>query len=100
MCVVVCRSSDTKRAVWRLGDFPGPACEESSGLRGSITAKMAVVDGPSSPTPVAMQFVCEGCNLSGADFELAGPGYRVSLIKKRFITGELSRQPLGFVLYS
>ena len=48
---------------------------------------MDVVDGPCNPTPVAMQFVCEGCTISGVDFELAGPGYRVSLVKKRFITG-------------
>lgn len=49
---------------------------------------MTVADGPASPTPVAVQFVCDGYTLSGADFELAGLGYRVSLVKKRFITGK------------
>ena len=44
--------------------------------------------GPSTPQPTAVQFICEGSTLSGVDFELHGLGYRVSLVKKRFVTGK------------
>lgn len=46
--------------------------------------------GPSTPSTVAVQFLSEGSTLSGIEFELAGTGYRISLVKKRFITGELT----------
>jgi len=39
---------------------------------------------------IAAQFSCEKSTLSGCDFELVGSGYRVSLIKKRFVSGDLS----------
>ncbi len=57
------------------------------GGSGSLRAKFDQVNGPSKPRPVAVQFVCEGTVLSGIDFELVGPGYRTSLVKKRFVTG-------------
>ena len=33
------------------------------------------------------QFNCEGTTLSGVEFELVGIGYRVSLVKRRFVSG-------------
>ena len=38
---------------------------------------------------IAAQFNCEGTTLSGVEFELSGSGYRVSLVKRRFVSGEL-----------
>ena len=37
---------------------------------------------------IAAQFNCEGTTLSGVDFELVGHGYRLSLVKKRFVSGK------------
>ena len=36
---------------------------------------------------VAVQFLCEGSTVSGVDFEITSAGYRVSLVKKRIVTG-------------
>ena len=80
-----CRSGDRKQAVWRLNDISDM---NEDGGTGCIRAKFVMASGPASPSPAAVQFVCEGQSLSGIDFELAGMGYRVSLIKKRFVTGK------------
>ena len=39
---------------------------------------------------IAAQFNCEGTTLSGVEFELSGSGYRVSLVKRRFVSGRTS----------
>ena len=39
---------------------------------------------------IAAQFNCEGTTLSGVEFELSGSGYRVSLVKRRFVSGGTS----------
>ncbi|XP_010788435.1 F-BAR domain only protein 2, partial [Notothenia coriiceps] len=54
---------------------------------GSLRAKFELSDGPSSFSTLAVQFMSEGSTLSGADMELVGAGYRLSLNKKRFATG-------------
>ncbi|AWP10686.1 putative cAMP-specific 3'-5'-cyclic phosphodiesterase 4B [Scophthalmus maximus] len=55
---------------------------------GSLLARFQLTEGPSKPAPLAVQFTSEGSTLSGCDIELAGPGYRFSLVKKRFAAGE------------
>lgn len=55
---------------------------------GSLLARFQLTEGPSKPAPLAVQFTSEGSILSGCDIELAGPGYRFSLIKKRFAAGQ------------
>ena len=45
-------------------------------------------EGPGSQGTIAAQFNCEGTTLSGVEFELVGAGYRVSLVKRRFVSGE------------
>lgn len=57
---------------------------------GSLLARFQLSDGPSKPAPLAVQFTSEGSTLSGCDIELAGPGYRFSLIKKRFAAGQFA----------
>ncbi|RLW05298.1 hypothetical protein DV515_00005225, partial [Chloebia gouldiae] len=54
---------------------------------GSLRAKFELSGGPSKPATLAVQFISEGSTLSGADVELVGTGYRLSLLKKRFATG-------------
>ncbi|NXA31586.1 SGIP1 protein, partial [Eudromia elegans] len=55
---------------------------------GSLLARFQLAQGPSSPAALALQFTSEGSTLSGCDIELLGPGYRFSLVKKRFAAGE------------
>ena len=62
-----------------------------------MRAKFDLADGPSIPRAVAVQFVSEGTTMSGVDFELVGPGYRVSLVKKRLFTGMDALDLLYFV---
>ncbi|NXT28188.1 FCHO1 protein, partial [Syrrhaptes paradoxus] len=54
---------------------------------GRLSASWEPLCGPSKPSPVAAQFSSEGSTLSGVELELAGAGYRMSLVKKRFATG-------------
>jgi hypothetical protein len=55
---------------------------------GHLSASWEPLSGPSAPSPVAAQFTSEGVTLSGVDLELVGSGYRMSLVKRRFATGE------------
>lgn len=64
---------------------------------GTLRAKFDLSEGPSKPTTLAVQFLSEGSTLSGVDIELVGTGYRLSLVKKRFATGELGN--LSFFMY-
>ena len=56
---------------------------------GSLRARFQLANGPGSQGTIAAQFNCEGTTLSGVDFELEGPGYRLSLAKKRFVSGNI-----------
>lgn len=62
-------------------------CFPPSGV-GSLLARFQLSDGPSKAAPLAVQFTSEGSTLSGCDIDLAGPGYRFSLVKKRFAAGQ------------
>ena len=53
----------------------------------SVRARFQLSDGPGSQGTIAAQFNCEGTTLSGVEFELVGIGYRVSLVKRRFVSG-------------
>ena len=77
----VSRNGAQNRAVWKLDDVSVDKPD------GSLRAKFDLSAGPSTPCPTAVQFVTENTTLSGVDFELNGPGYRMSLVKKRVITG-------------
>lgn len=81
------RDAITKRATWKLCDISEVSEQESQGC---IRAKFDLNKGPSKPATTAMQFAAEGATLSGAEFELTGSGYRISLLKKRFATGSCS----------
>lgn len=55
---------------------------------GSLRAHFDLNSGPSTACALAAQFVCNNTSLSGADFELCGLGYRLSLVKKQIIAGK------------
>lgn len=81
------RSAEGKRATWKIGDISEMS---ENGSQGSVSARFDLAAGPSTPSVAAVQFLCDGTTLSGVDFELVGPGYRTSLIKRRFSTGNCS----------
>ncbi|NWY21265.1 FCHO1 protein, partial [Aphelocoma coerulescens] len=107
------RNLEEKRLLWKLLDVPGapgqggeagPALLGGHGVGvptdpsppnpcavppgcGRLSASWEPLGGPSKPSPVAAQFSSEGSTLSGVEVELAGAGYRMSLVKKRFATG-------------
>ncbi|XP_014115374.1 PREDICTED: F-BAR domain only protein 1 [Pseudopodoces humilis] len=78
------RNLEEKRLLWKLLDVPGAP---GQGGCGRLSASWEPLGGPSKPSPVAAQFSSEGSTLSGVEVELAGAGYRMSLVKKRFATG-------------
>ncbi|KAJ7308159.1 hypothetical protein JRQ81_008674 [Phrynocephalus forsythii] len=78
-----CWNVEEKRLLWQLMEVPGA---QSQGGSGRLLATWEPLDGPSTPSPVAAQFTSEGSTVSGAEVELVGPGYRMSLVKKRFAT--------------
>ncbi|XP_063862787.1 F-BAR domain only protein 2-like isoform X2 [Scylla paramamosain] len=75
---------DQQRAVWKLTELSQHST--NSGV-GSLRGKFEVAAGPSTPATVSTQFNCEGTTISGLEFNLLGSGYRVSLVKKRFVSG-------------
>ncbi|XP_042333698.1 F-BAR domain only protein 1-like [Sceloporus undulatus] len=79
-----CWNLEEKRLLWQLLDVPGT---QGRGGSGRLLASWEPLNGPSKPSPVAAQFTSEGSTVSGADVELVGSGYRMSLVKKRFATG-------------
>ncbi|XP_027883474.1 SH3-containing GRB2-like protein 3-interacting protein 1 isoform X4 [Xiphophorus couchianus] len=74
-------NGEQQRILWKIPDISKKS--ENGGV-GSLLARFQLTEGPSKPAPLAVQFTSEGSNLSGCDIELAGPGYRFSLVKKRF----------------
>lgn len=80
------RNPLTRQASWSIASISHAS--QDSGL-GSLRAKFDVMNGPSKPTPVSVQFSCTDSTLSGIEFELLSLGYRLSLIKKQVIASEL-----------
>eukprot|EP00062_Callorhinchus_milii_P013662 gi/632962144/ref/XP_007897146.1/ PREDICTED: FCH domain only protein 1 [Callorhinchus milii] len=68
---------EQKRLLWKLPDISGQSAHLAS-----------VTEGPSKPSPLALQFTSEGSTLSGVDICLVGAGYRLSLVKKKLVTGK------------
>ena len=86
--------SETNRALWQ---FPELSQHTDNGV-GSLRARFELSDGPGGQGTIAAQFHCEGTTLSGVDFELVGTGYRLSLVKKRFVSGKYRSQDGGNLL--
>ncbi|XP_077964285.1 SH3-containing GRB2-like protein 3-interacting protein 1 isoform X2 [Gasterosteus aculeatus] len=78
-------NAEQQRILWKIPDISQKS--ENGGV-GSLLARFQLTEGPSKPAALALQFTSEGSTLSGCDVELAGPGYRFSLIKKRFAAGK------------
>uniref|UniRef100_F6ZEP1 F-BAR domain only protein 2 n=1 Tax=Xenopus tropicalis TaxID=8364 RepID=F6ZEP1_XENTR len=78
-------NAEQMKALWKVSVISE---KSENGGAGSLRAKFDLSDGPSNPSTLAVQFVSDGCTLSGVDIELVGTGYRLSLVKKRFGTGK------------
>ncbi|KAH8418484.1 hypothetical protein KR009_005229 [Drosophila setifemur] len=75
---------ESNRLVWNFTDI---SQNSQDGGVGTLRARLELNDGPSTPALLATQFNCEGTTLSGIEFELQGSGYRLSLVKRRFVSG-------------
>ncbi|NXN59028.1 SGIP1 protein, partial [Rynchops niger] len=78
-------NAEQQRILWKIPDISQKS--ENGGV-GSLLARFQLLEGPSTPAPLAVQFTSEGSTLSSCDIELVGAGYRFSLIKKRFAAGK------------
>lgn len=76
---------ESNRLAWNFTDLS--LHSDNSGV-GTLRARLEVTNGPSTPAILSTQFNCEGTTLSGIEFELAGTGYRLSLVKRRFVSGK------------
>ncbi|XP_065348397.1 F-BAR domain only protein 2 isoform X8 [Cloeon dipterum] len=76
---------ESNRAMWKFTELSQHS--ENHGV-GSLRAIFELSNGPGSQGTIAAQFNCEGTTLSGAEFELTGAGYRLSLVKRRFVSGK------------
>uniref|UniRef100_A0A182VP72 MHD domain-containing protein n=1 Tax=Anopheles merus TaxID=30066 RepID=A0A182VP72_ANOME len=76
---------ESNRLVWNFTDISQHS--ESGGVD-TLRARLEVGTGSSTPAIISTQFNCEGTTLSGIEFELAGSGYRLSLVKRRFVSGK------------
>ena len=86
------RMKDSSRALWKFTELSQHS--EGGGV-GSLRGRFQLTSGPGSPGTIAAQFNCEGTTLSGVDFELMTNGYRLSLTKKRFVSGSYTSNILG-----
>jgi len=82
-------NSATRQASWSFSSISHAS--DDSGL-GSLRAKFSVENGPSTPSPVSVQFSCVDASLSGINFELACTSYRVSLVKKQILASRFSSE--------
>lgn len=87
---VSCRLGESNKLVWNFTDI---SQHSDNGGIDTLRARLEVSNGPSTPSILTTQFNCEGTTLSGIDFELTGTGYRISLVKRRFVAG---KKALGF----
>ena len=85
---------ESNRLIWKFTELSQHS--DGAGV-GSLKARVELSNGPGNQGTIFTQFNCEGATLSGVDFDLAGTGYRVSLVKKRFISGEFTL-PLSIFL--
>ncbi|XP_050316990.1 F-BAR domain only protein 2 isoform X3 [Bactrocera neohumeralis] len=76
---------ESNRLVWNFTDI---SQNSQDGGVGTLRARLELNDGPSIPALLTTQFNCEGTTLSGIEFELQGSGYRLSLVKRRFVSGK------------
>lgn len=86
---------ESNRLVWNFTDISQHS--DNNGV-GTLRARLEVANGPSNPSMLTTQFNCEGTTLSGIEFELVGTGYRLSLVKRRFVSGELFGRSRCFVI--
>lgn len=77
--------ADTNRVLWKFTELSQHS--EGNGV-GSLKARVELEHGPGTQGTIFTQFNCEGTTLSGVEFELLGPGYRLSLVKRRFVSGK------------
>ncbi|XP_067947866.1 F-BAR domain only protein 2-like isoform X2 [Watersipora subatra] len=69
-----------EKILWRL-----PELKTGAGSKGNLKARFSLNKGPSTPSSVAIQFLCDGTILSGTEFEVVSKQYRISLTKQRMI---------------
>jgi len=81
----VSRCTEKKRATWNVGSISDVS---ENGVKGCVRAKFDLGSTPSGPHLAALSFTCEGTTFSGVNLELLGSGYRLSLVKKRIVSGE------------
>merc|ERR1712072_1315767 len=76
---------ESNRALWKFTEL---SQHSDGGGVGSLRGRFQLSNGPGNAGMIAAQFNCEGTTLSGIDFELMTTGYRLSLTKKRFVSGK------------
>ncbi|XP_031336053.1 F-BAR domain only protein 2 isoform X3 [Photinus pyralis] len=77
--------AENNRVMWKFTELSQHS--ENHGV-GSLLARLELESGPTTTSTISTQFNCEGTTLSGIDFQLVGSGYRLSLVKRRFISGK------------
>nr|XP_018668431.1 F-BAR domain only protein 2 isoform X2 [Ciona intestinalis] len=75
--------SAQNRLSWKM---PVPVSSMSAPTH--LKSKLSLSNGPSRASALAVQFMSDGATLTGADFELTGAGYRLSLVKRKFVSGK------------
>ena len=76
------RRESEKRLVWSI-----PNNLTSKSPSSCLSGLLGLEKPLPGPLKMAAVFSAEGATLSGANFELSGSGYRLSLTKRRFKSG-------------
>ena len=76
------RNSGQNRLYWNINT---PVSK--SAPSGTLISHLSLSSGPTKSRSLAVNFKSEGATVTGSDFELVGSGYRLSLVKKTFVSG-------------
>lgn len=86
-------AKEKRLATWTVPAAQLSAAVDPSGCDGGGTIRarfnLASAEPPARPGTLSAQFLCEGVSLSGMEMTLQGAGYRVSLNKRRLISGKM-----------
>ncbi|XP_028403535.1 F-BAR domain only protein 2-like isoform X2 [Dendronephthya gigantea] len=83
-------SKEHNKALWQIQELSNNSEGQGSN---SLRARFDLKDGPSTAQTIAVQFQCNGSTLSKIDFQLNTDNYKLSLVKRKIVTGKYMADP-------
>ena len=88
--VITCRQKQQPQLQWHMTELSPHGSDAS----GSLKARVMLDTGPSPPAAVHVRFAVADATVSGAGIHLTNDAYRMSLLKRKIVTGKYFADPL------